>query len=116
MAERTFCQEPTRWSRSRAVDLHHDSGARGWRAKRRRLCARNSVERFDDRVLRSNPISRSYHGAVFWTANRERVCGGGSACCLLSTHAGRNLPACTRVTEQDSAQISQKTPLVGISQ
>ena len=59
----------------------------------RRLRADNSFERFDDRVLRGNSFRRSHHGVVFWPANRERVCRRGSACSLLSAHAGRNLSA-----------------------
>ena len=53
MAERTFREEPTSGNCSRAPDLHHDSGNRGRRAERRRVRARNFVERFDDRVLRA---------------------------------------------------------------
>ena len=37
---------------------------------------------------------RSRHCAVFWPANRERLCWRGSACSVLSAHAGRNLSAC----------------------
>ena len=69
--------------------------------------AGNSFERFDDRVLRGNSFRRSHHGAVFWAANRERLCWRGSACSLLSAHAGRNLSACAGVSQWDANAISQ---------
>src|SRR6266487_6261474 len=99
MAKRTFREESTGWNRPRAVDLHHDPGGGGGRAKRRRLRADNSFERFDDRIVRGNSIRGSHHGAVFWAANRERLCWRGSACSLLSARTGRNLSACAGVNE-----------------
>src|SRR5207249_5381831 len=103
MAKRTFCEETTGWNRSRAADLHHDPGSPRRRAERRRLCAGNSFERFYDRVLRGNYFGRSHHGTVFWAANGERLCRRGSACSLLSAHAGRNLSSRTAVIRERSA-------------
>src|SRR4029077_6258332 len=92
MAKRTFRKESTCGDRSCAADLHHDSRGGGRRVERRRLSADYSFERFDDRVLWGNFFRSSHHGAVFWSANRERICWRGSACSLLSAHADRNLP------------------------
>ena len=50
-----------------------------------------------DRVLRRNYFRRSHHGAVFWAANRERLCWRGSACSVLSAHVGCNVSACATV-------------------
>ena len=80
------------------LDLHHDPRGGGRRAKRRRLRADNSFKRFDDRVVWGNSFCGSHHGAVFWAANRERICWRSSACSLLSAHAGRNLSAGATVT------------------
>ena len=79
----------------------------GRRAERRRLRADNSFERFDNRVLRGNSFRGSHHGAIFWAANRERLCWCGSACSLLSAHPGRNLSACAGVSQWDANAISQ---------
>ena len=91
MAERTFREEPTGGNCSRAPDLHHDSGNRGRRAERRRVRAGNSVERFDDRVLRGNPFRSSHHGSIFWAADGERLCWSRSPRSLLFGYAGRNV-------------------------
>src|SRR5262245_18362750 len=93
MAEGTFREEPTGWNRSSPADLYHDSRSRRRRVERHWLSANYSFERFDDRVLWGNFFRNSHHGAVFWSANRERICWRGSACSLLSAHADRNLPA-----------------------
>ena len=61
-----FAKSPLAGTVPALPDLHHDSGNRGLRAERRRVRARNSVERFDDRVLRGNPIRSSHHGSIFW--------------------------------------------------
>src|SRR5215470_15761153 len=97
MAKGTFCEESTSWNRSRAADRHHDFGDRGRRVKRRRLRAGNSLERFDDRVLRGSSIRHGYHGVIFWAASREGICWRGSACSLLSAHTRCNLSACSRL-------------------
>src|SRR6516162_2600025 len=99
MAERTFREEPAGWNCSRAADLHYGFGGRGWRAKRRRLRARNSIERFEDRVLWGNSLRRSHHGSIFWAADGERLCWRVSARSILSVHAGRNLSACAGVDD-----------------
>ena len=80
-------------------------GSRGC-AQRGRLCARSSIERFCGRVLWRNRIGRSHHGTIFWTANRERICGRGSAGPLFSAHAGRNLFACSVRQHDKSANLS----------
>src|SRR5678815_5185286 len=91
MAKRTFREKPTGRNRSRAADLYHDSRDRGRRVERHRLSADYCFERFHDRVLWGNPFRSSHYGAVFWAANRERVCWRGGACSLLSAYTGRNL-------------------------
>ena len=64
----------------------------------RRLRADNSFERFDNRILRSNSFRGSHHGAVFWAANRERLCWRSSACSLFSAYVGCHLSARTTVS------------------
>ena len=99
MAKRTFREKSTGWNRPRAADLHHDSGGGGRRAECHRLLAGNFFERFDDRIVRGNSFCGSHHGAVFWAANRERLCWRGGAHSLLPAHAGRNLSARAGVNE-----------------
>src|SRR5215831_7495875 len=115
MAKRTFREESTGGNRSRTVDLHHDPGGRGRRAECRRLSADHCFERFDNRVLRGNSFRGSHHGAVFWAANRERLCWRGSACSLLSAHAARNLSACAGVSHCDVNAISQSVVCYALS-
>src|SRR5215831_14424203 len=105
MVKRTFREESTGWNRSRAADLHNDSGAGGRRAERRRLRAHYPFERFDDRLLRGGSFRRSDHSAVFWAANRERLRWRGSACSLLSAHAGRNISTGTGLNEFSNAAL-----------
>src|SRR6266550_996400 len=112
MAKRTLREESAGWNRSRAADLHHDSGGRGRRAERSRLSAGNSFERFDDRVLRGNSFRSSHHGAVFWAANCQRVCRRGGARSLLSAHTSRNLSACAGVSQCD-AKCDQRFKRLG---
>src|SRR5258707_12093723 len=113
MAKRAFREESTGWNRSRAVDRHHDPGGGGRRPERRRLSADYSFERFDNRVLRGNSFRGSHHGAVFWAANGERLCWRGSACSLLSPHAGRNVSAHATVNspEVEAAGLQRTTDL-----
>src|SRR5436190_3092509 len=110
MAKRTFREKSTGWNRSRAADRHHDPGGRGRRAKRRRLRAGNSFERFDDRVLRGNSFRSSHHVAVFWAANCEGLCWRGGARSLLSADAGRNLSTRPGLDEYDSAILVWISP------
>ena len=89
------------------LDLHHNSRDRGRRAKRCRLRADNSFERFDDRVLRSSSSRRGHHGIIFWAAHCQGVCRRGSAYSLLFAHTARNLSAGAGVTQRDANPISQ---------
>src|SRR5258708_39963247 len=113
MAKRTFREESTGWNRSCIAYLHNDFGGRGRRVECRRLRAGNSFERFDDCVLWSNSFRGSHHGAVFWAANGERLCWRGSACSLLSPHAGRNVSAHATVNspEVEAAGLQRTTDL-----
>src|ERR1700757_736166 len=109
MAKRTFREESACGNRSRATDLHHNPGGRRRRAERHRLRPGNSFERSVDSVLRSNSFCLSYRSAFFWAAYREGLCWGGSACSLLSSHAGRNLSACSAVILAEARKPVSKT-------